>query len=42
MQAMNTNLLQHGTDNPDSTKHYLFHLHGLIVEEAGQKRKLYF
>jgi hypothetical protein len=40
MQAMNANILQHIPDNPDNTKHYLFYLHGLIVEEAGQKRKL--
>jgi hypothetical protein len=35
MQAMNANILKHVPDNPDSTKHYLFYLHGLIVEEAG-------
>jgi hypothetical protein len=32
---MNSNILQCVPDNPDSTKHYLFYLHGLIVEEAG-------
>ncbi|MDP3480413.1 MAG: hypothetical protein Q8R88_11615 [Desulfoprunum sp.] len=36
---MNTNILQHVPDNPDSTKPYLFYLHGLIVEEAGIRPK---
>ncbi len=39
MQAMNSNILQHVPDNPDSTKRYLFYLHGLIVEEAGIRPK---
>lgn len=39
MQAINTNILQHVPDTPDSTKHYLFYLHGLIVEEAGIRPK---
>ena len=39
MQAMNSNILQHVLDNPDNTKHYLFYLHGLIVEEAGIRPK---
>lgn len=36
---MNTNILQHIPANPDSTKRYLFYLHGLIVEEAGIRPK---
>jgi hypothetical protein len=36
---MNANILQHIPDNPDNTKHYLFYLHGLIVEEAGIRPK---
>jgi len=36
---MNTNILQHVPDNPDSTKRYLFYLHGLLVEEAGIRPK---
>jgi len=39
MQAMNDNILQRVPDNPDSTKRYLFYLHGLIVEEAGIRPK---
>ncbi len=35
MQAKNPNILQQVPDNPDSSKRYLFYLHGLIVEEAG-------
>ena len=35
MKVVNTSTLQHIPDNPDSTKRYLFYLHGLIVEEAG-------
>ena len=34
MEELNT-LLSCVPDNPDNTKHYLFYLHGLIVEEAG-------
>ncbi len=36
---MDTNILQHVPDNPDSTKRYLFYLHGLLVEEAGIRPK---
>ncbi len=36
---MNTNILQHVPSNPDVKKHYLFYLHGLIVEEAGIRPK---
>jgi hypothetical protein len=36
---MNTNILQHVPENPDSTKRYLFYLHGLIVEVAGIRPK---
>ncbi|KJR97528.1 MAG: hypothetical protein VR65_23145 [Desulfobulbaceae bacterium BRH_c16a] len=32
---MKTDILQHVPSNPDITKHYLFYLHGLIVELAG-------
>lgn len=39
MQAMNTNILQNAPNNPDSTKRYLFYLHGLILEEAGIRPK---
>jgi hypothetical protein len=39
MQAINSNILQRVPDNPDNTKHYLFYLHGLIVEEAGIRPK---
>jgi hypothetical protein len=39
MQAMNANILQHVPDDPDSTKRYLFYLHGLIVEVAGIRPK---
>ena len=39
MKAVNTNIRQHVPDNPDSTKRYLFYLHGLIVEEAGIRPK---
>lgn len=39
MQAMNPNILQQVPDNPDSTRSYLFYLHGLIVEEAGIRPK---
>lgn len=36
---MHDTILQHVTTNPDSTKKYLFYLHGLIVEEAGIRPK---
>jgi hypothetical protein len=36
---MNPNILQQVPDNPDSSKQYLFYLHGLIVEEAGIRPK---
>ncbi len=36
---MMSNILQHAPDNPDSTKTYLFYLHGLIVEVAGIRPK---
>ena len=36
---MNTTILQCVPDNPDSTKRYLFYLHGLIIEEAGIRPK---
>ncbi len=36
---MMSNILQHAPDNPDSTKTYLFYLHGLIVEMAGIRPK---
>lgn len=36
---MNTTILQHIPDKPDTTQHYLFYLHGLIVEEAGIRPK---
>jgi hypothetical protein len=39
MQDITTHILQHIPDDPDSTKHYLFYLHGLIVEEAGIRPK---
>ncbi len=35
MEELNIHILPHVPDNPDSTKPYLFYLHGLIVEEAG-------
>jgi hypothetical protein len=38
MEELNI-LLPHVPDNPDSTKPYLFYLHGLIVEEAGIRPK---
>ena len=34
-----SNILQNAPDNPDNTNHYLFYLHGLIVEEAGIRPK---
>lgn len=36
---MHAHILQHVAENPDSTKKYLFYLHGLIVEEAGIRPK---
>jgi hypothetical protein len=39
MQATNTNVLQHPPVTPESTRRYLFYLHGLIVEEAGIRPK---
>jgi hypothetical protein len=39
MQDITTHILQHIPDDPDSTKHYPFYLHGLIVEEAGIRPK---
>jgi hypothetical protein len=39
MEALQTTLLQHVPENPDSTKRYLFYLHGLIVEEGGIRPK---
>lgn len=35
MEAKTYNIFQHVPDNLENTKHYLFYLHGLIVEEAG-------
>ena len=39
MPEKNENIFQHVPENPDSTKRYLFYLHGLIVEEAGIRPK---
>jgi hypothetical protein len=39
MQTNKSNILQHVPDHPDSSNHYLFYLHGLIVEEAGIRPK---
>lgn len=39
MQAINRNIHQYVPDKPDSSKHYLFYLHGLIVEMAGIRPK---
>lgn len=36
---MDDAILQHAPDSPNSTKHYLFYLHGLIVEVAGIRPK---
>ena len=36
---MNTSIFKQVPSNPDSTKRYLFYLHGLIVEEAGIRPK---
>ena len=39
MQPLEETILQHTPEIPDSTKHYLFYLHGLIVEVAGIRPK---
>lgn len=39
MQTSKSSILQHVPDHPDSSSHYLFYLHGLIVEEAGIRPK---
>lgn len=39
MQTTNTDIFQRVPDTPDSSKKYLFYLHGLIVEEAGIRPK---
>ena len=39
MQTIKNTILQYVPDQPDSTKHYLFYLHGLIVEVAGIRPK---
>ena len=39
MHTTNNNILAEVPDDPDSTKRYLFYLHGLIVEEAGIRPK---
>lgn len=39
MQTSNSSILQHVPDHPDHSSHYLFYLHGLIVEEAGIRPK---
>ena len=39
IQDMNSNILQHPPEIPDTAKHHLFYLHGLIVEEAGIRPK---
>jgi hypothetical protein len=39
MQSANNKIYHHVPDKLDSTKHYLFYLHGLIVEEAGIRPK---
>lgn len=36
---MNNTILQRAPDTPDRTKHYLFYLHGLIIEVAGIRPK---
>ncbi len=36
---MKNTIISHVPDNPDCTKHYLFYLHGLIIEEAGIRPK---
>jgi hypothetical protein len=39
MPDITPHILQHIPDNPESTQHYLFYLHGLIIEEAGVRPK---
>jgi hypothetical protein len=39
MEELKATILPHVPDNPDTTKLYLFYLHGLIVEEAGIRPK---
>lgn len=39
MQDTTPQILQHIPDDPQSTQHYLFYLHGLIIEEAGIRPK---
>lgn len=39
MTEMTNTILEHAPDTPDPTKHYLFYLHGLIVEVAGNRPK---
>lgn len=39
MQSLEDSILQNVPANPDSSKQYLFYLHGLIVEEAGIRPK---
>lgn len=39
MQTSKSSILQHVPDHPDLSSHYLFYLHGLIVEEAGIRPK---
>ena len=39
MKPFQTTILPCVPDNPDSTRSYLFYLHGLIVEEAGIRPK---
>lgn len=39
MQEMKDNILQRVPEHPELTNHYLFYLHGLIVEEAGVRPK---
>jgi len=36
---MKNNIISHVPGSPDPTKHYLFYLHGLIIEEAGIRPK---
>ncbi len=39
MQTTSPNILSDVPDQPDSSKRYLFYLHGLIIEEAGIRPK---
>ncbi len=39
MQTTHNNILPDVPDKPDTTKRYLFYLHGLIIEEAGIRPK---